>query len=288
VSKSVLAADAAREAGQKKNTECRGGSVLAGLSCAIGAPPQDAQFDFLIWGDSHARHLAGAFSDQAIQRGLAGVIMSSGACGPFLHDSRMTPRCIKANEQIEQWIKTQSKLKSVFLASYWSKYVNNGLLTASDNDGVARNEPPRTGLTGLADTLRLLRSLPVQIVIVEDVPAFPHNVSLCAARARMFSRPDAHCLTLAKSELERSERETSAVLRQISHRFIIPLINTAQAFCEGDVCRAEKAGVIFYRDKDHLNKAGSHYLGLKLQIPWQNLNLRTGGLTESRVQKLSN
>lgn len=153
------------------------------------------------------------------------------------------------------------------LAGYWTKYVSEGVLTAPDYDDLALSQKT-VGQPGLAPTLRLLRPLNVQIAIVEDVPTFPHNVGLCAARARMFSRSDRQCLALAKSEFDRTEREASAILHTISDRFGIPLINTAHAFCDEDACHADKAGIIYYRDRTHLNKAGSTYLGTTLQIPW--------------------
>lgn len=267
VSNRVIEADAAREGGQKKNVECGKDAALGRLGCAIGSPPHGTRYDFAIWGDSHARHLALAFSGQAAERGLAGIVVSSGGCGPFTPDSKLLPGCVGDAEQIERWIKTQPDLKQVFLAGYWTKYVDEGVLTVPDYGDLARSHEG-TGQPGLMPTLRLLRSLNIQIAIVEDVPTFPHNVGLCAARARMFSRSDQQCLTLAKAEFDRTERETSAILHAISDRFGIPLINTAHAFCDEDACHAERAGKIYYRDRTHLNKAGSRYLGSMLKIPW--------------------
>ncbi len=55
---------------------------------------------------------------------------------------------------------------------------------------------------------------------------------------------------------------------EISRNYGVPLISTAHAFCDADTCRAEKNGVIFYRDYNHLNTAGARYLGSKINIPW--------------------
>ena len=41
-----------------------------------------------------------------------------------------------------------------------------------------------------------------------------------------------------------------------------------QIRCDADFCRADKDGVIFYRDSNHLNTAGARYLGSRLNIPW--------------------
>ncbi len=159
VSKGVIEANAAREGGQKKNTECGVDAALGPLGCAIGSPPRGTQYDFVIWGDLHARHLALAFAGQAAQRGLAGIIVSSGGCGPFIHDSRLLPACLRDGEQIERWIKTQRDLKLVFLAGYWTLWTSEGLLTAPGDDLAQSREG--AGHPGLAPTLALLRSLNV-------------------------------------------------------------------------------------------------------------------------------
>jgi peptidoglycan/LPS O-acetylase OafA/YrhL len=275
---SVVQADAAREVNQKKKSECRRDQVLPKLSCGIGVPPRDGQYDFVIWGDSHALHLALAFSRHAAERDLSGVILSSGGCPALLNDNRLGSACIKDNEQIAKWIKTQTRLKIVFLAGAWSLYAKKGQFAVEDEtDAGFDNARDRKGLAG---ALALLRSLAIQSVIVEDVPIFPRNVGLCAARAKMFARPYEHCFTLARSQFDQDEREAATVLHQIGNRFGVPLLNTAQAFCGRDACVGEDQGVILYRDKDHLNKAGSAYLGSKLIIPWPESVPRQGELTQ--------
>jgi hypothetical protein len=133
---------------------------------------------------------------------------------------------------------------------------------------------------GIAGTLNFFRSRGVQSVIVEDVPLFPRNVGLCAARAKMFSRPYEHCFTMARSQFDEDERDAAEALRKISKQFGVSLLNTAHVFCGADACVVEHNGVILYRDKDHLNKVGSQYLGSKLIIPWPNGAPRPGGISE--------
>ncbi len=272
IPKSAQLADEARQLGEKsrRRADCRNDAnpSLPASICAIGAAAPDLQYDFVIWGDSHARHLASAFTDQARQRGLAGVVLSNGKCPPFIHENRLYPLCLDANLKIESWLKTQTKLKTVFLAGVWTTYARDGLLTVED-EGEPTSTRDRPGnQAGLRDTLRLLRSLEIPIAIVEDVPFFPRNVSSCTARARMFGRSDEHCLTFPRRDFERSTEQVSSLLGEISRRYGVPLVSTAHAFCEGDICRAERDGVILYRDGDHLNTAGARYLGSRIVIPW--------------------
>ncbi len=279
VSEGIVQADAARDAGHKGDGECRAVKAPVSIGCAIGSLPHDDEYDFVIWGDSHARHLALAFSEQAAKRGLAGIIVWNAGCGPFLHDARLSPNCAEANNQTERWIKTQENLKLVFLAGYWASYTNR-FLSVTVDDGSSTGQNRKDGPTGIGDTLRFLQSRNLQAVIVEDIPVFSRNVGLCTARARMFSQPEERCYTLAMSEYERSEREASEILHRVSQRFGIPLLNTARAFCDRDACRVERNGVIFYSDSNHLNRAGAKYLGSVLRIPWPDADLKGAGLEQ--------
>jgi hypothetical protein len=156
VSEGAVQADAARDAGRKGDGECRAVKAPVSIGCAIGSLPHDDKYDFVIWGDSHARHLALAFSEQAAKRGLAGIIVWNAGCGPFLHDTRLSPNCAEANNRTERWIKTQENLKLVFLAGYWASYTNRFLTTADDEPSNGQNR--KDGPTGIGDTLRFLQS----------------------------------------------------------------------------------------------------------------------------------
>jgi hypothetical protein len=231
------------------------------------------QYDFVIWGDSHARHFASAFADQAKSRGLAGLVIWEVRCPPLVKENRVSAKCKEANAIAQEWIATQTRLKTVFLGAVWKSYVKRGLLgfsqkngTDTGNPGAERSESP--GQFGLEDTISLLRTRGLELAIVEDVPSFPVDVPNCAARARMFGRSDERCFTFPRRDIEKDGEQASSILKEVSRRFSIPIVETGAAFCEGETCRSGKDGVIFYADDSHLNTAGARYLGTRLNIPW--------------------
>ncbi len=282
VPKGVIEADAAKQFGGRvrQKADCRPDPLpaLHSTLCAIGAPTSGGQYDFVIWGDSHSRHLAAAFSGQAADRGLSGLIISEGGCAPFIGDERLQSWCIASNREVEDWLQTQTKLKAVFLAGIWTVYAENGLLgapgpltrTAWTGDGAK-------AASGIASTIAFLRPRGIQIAIVEDVPFFPLNVASCAARARMFGRDDDRCFTLPRVRFEQNVAQASAILKEIGRRFGVALIPAYEAFCQGDMCRAEKDGVILYRDRTHLNTAGAKYLGSRIAIHWPASDTKNAG-----------
>jgi peptidoglycan/LPS O-acetylase OafA/YrhL len=241
--------------------------------CPIGAPARDMQYGFAIWGDSHARHFASAFSDQAKARGLSGIVIWEARCPPLPHVPAITPECKEANASAQQWIATQTKLKMVFLGGFWQQYMVDGQPNSSPGKG-AIIENARAGQgagaveAGLEDTIRFLQGRGLQVALVETVPSVPVNVPNCASRARMFGRSDARCFSFPRDVIEQGGERASAMLNALSRRLGVPVVETVRAFCERDTCQTEKGGVILYQDANHLNSAGSHYLGTRIDIPW--------------------
>ena len=269
--KGVQAAYAAKFPGYRESDladclrEPKPGSVHR--PCPIGAPAKDLQYDFVIWGDSHARHFARGFSDQAKARGLAGLVTWEVRCPPVLDGDRDTKHaCAEANRLAWEWIATQTKLKTVFLAATWKHHMPETASEAGKLDATAEGNAP--SYPALDRTISMLLSRGLAVAVVETVPAFPVNVPDCAARARMFGRPDEQCFSVSRDRMERAAAPATAMLKEVSGHFGIPVVETHRAFCDGGACRPEKDGQIFYTDATHLNSAGSRYLGSRIDIPW--------------------
>jgi peptidoglycan/LPS O-acetylase OafA/YrhL len=285
VSARVRLADAARQDGSDKRgrVDCLPEPAPAKFkgACPIGVPARELQYDFLVWGDSHARHLASAFSGQARERGLAGLVIWHSACGPFLDDSRVDSECLAFNARVAEWIKTQGNLKTAFLAGIWTVYAGGGLLNLPQDHSSAGgvlgaklvSPDPASGLT---QTLSFLRDSGIAAAIVEDVPAFPLPVAPCAAHARMFGRDEERCVSMPQARFEARDRLASGPLDAIARRFGVTRLSTGAAFCDGQTCRAEKDGIILYRDETHLNTDGARFLGSRLKIPWPAPRPNTG------------
>ncbi len=272
---SVQLAISARQTGSDGDrADCRADPRPASLgrACPVGAAAPDMQYDFVVWGDSHARHLASAFTDQALSRGLAGLVLWVESCPPFLDATGISAKCKDFHAKVQLWLSTQAKLKTVFLAGMWTNYASE-VMEAVARDGARSADASAgrrggSGPVGLTNTVKLLRSLNTDIVIVEDVPNFPVSPPYCAARARMFGRSDERCFQFPRKDVERSAEQASYALREASRHYGIPLVATAEAFCDGDLCRTQRDGVILYGDAHHLNTAGARYLGARLNIPW--------------------
>jgi peptidoglycan/LPS O-acetylase OafA/YrhL len=240
--------------------------------CPVGVPAPDLQYDFVIWGDSHAHHLAAGFSEQAQARGLAGLVISQPHCTPMFGNIRLPKDCEAANARAREWLPTQKKLKMVFLAAAWGRDPKRGGLgprTQSAVIGGAEAAPSGSASEyGLDETLNFIRSLGVQVTIVGDIPSFPVDVPNCAARARMFGRSDERCFAFPQRDILRGAGRMSAILDAIGTYYGVPILETVQAFCDETTCRSGTGDAIFYADGNHLNGEGSRYLAARLNIAW--------------------
>lgn len=276
VPQGVQLAYAARFSGFREQdlAECRNDPTpaLVHRPCPIGAAAKNFQYDFVIWGDSHARHFASAFSDQAKARGLSGLVIWETHCPPLVNEDRVSSKCRDANAKARDWIASQSKLKMVFLGANWNTYAARGLLPPHRTRGIVfENAHAGSGTAdgrGLEETIALLRSKGFRVALVDTVPYFPVDVPNCVARARMFGRSETRCLSFPRTLIDKNAQQASSIIRETGRRFNVPIVDTMWAFCDGDTCSPEMDGAIFYSDSSHLNSAGSHYLGTRLNIPW--------------------
>jgi hypothetical protein len=250
--------------------DCAAGPVRSSLTnpCPVGATAEGGQYDFLIWGDSHARNLLTAVNGRAAARGLSGMILSTPGCPPFLRDERLSAPCGNINSKVAAWVKTQTRLKAVYLAGYWTwtEYRIEGkgrhAASAMEYSGATAAD----GTMRLIGTLGFLREMGMKTVVVEDVPVYPARPPLCSQRAAMFGRPIDPCVTLARSQYERDSALEKRGLRDLQRQFGFTLVPTDDVFCDAQFCRATKDGAFLYYDTNHLSRAGSALLGAKLDL----------------------
>ena len=84
VSDRIVQADAARDAGHKGEGECRPVKAPVSIGCAIGSPPHDDKYDFVIWGDFLTRAiLLSLFRSKPLSVALQGLLSGMPAAAPF-------------------------------------------------------------------------------------------------------------------------------------------------------------------------------------------------------------
>jgi hypothetical protein len=199
----------------------------------------------LLWGDSHAAHLAPGILARGAASGFAQL--SATSCPPILgYSARGRPYCKRLNDWILEWV-TQHRPHTILLAAAWPSY---------------------DGYQGIASTVEALKGLGVaRVVIVGPFVSFRERVPEVLARE---STPDAVPERLASTRLERLRR-VDTELRTIAANAGGDYVSPLDLSCNAQGCLVAAGGTargLLIFDQSHLMPAGSRIVADRLLAPY--------------------
>ncbi len=236
-------------------------------ACAFGEDWGGA-YDFVVWGDSHARHFAPAIASLARTRNMRGVLMWLPACHPFLDDSHTSKGCRNFNAAMARWIGSHP-VKLAILGGRWitrRKYLKRYLA----------QESPAENTGGLAKTLAFLNGKGIAVSVLDQVPDFPEEISLCRARAIYYKRDFRACATQPAASFYSRHRVLDDYFSFLKKQYRFSLASATGAICDDSQCRASDGESLLMIDSHHLTEAGALRAMPYLEIP-----LLSGPGTES-------
>jgi hypothetical protein len=247
-----LNAAALDDTGFRDNVEIA--DVVAGRLPRLGNVDPDAPVRVLLWGDSHAMHVAAALDEFCRSRGVAGEIVACHSKPPVLDAvlgkrSHLGKNATVWADAVLQHIR-KTGIRDVLLAARWGGYERNN---------------PRLLETALRETIRRLTAeAGCRVLVLQDTP----DVDVVVPRILVVEALAASSSWVwgNRGEWRRTEeqhrRKNSVIYRlagqasleKIPARFIDP----APALLEPDGhYRADQDGVSLYFDDDHLTTRGS-------------------------------
>lgn len=241
----------------KRSDECNGNI------CHVGTA--NSHDDFILWGDSHAGALAPAIERIAVSQGLSGWVAFKGACAPLLGMQRYDQDvdCRGFNERVLEHINSHH-IHNVLLHARWGLYAEAerykqelggpALLTPDLNE-----EEDYATFAGLVDsTLKQLRQLDLNLVIIASVPEVGINVPTALTRAYLSGKQ----IDVAPTYAEFTERQARAfhVLRLAADKYSVPVVYPHETLCNSSTCLVEIDDHPLYSDDNHLSVHGAMYL----------------------------
>jgi hypothetical protein len=192
------------------------------------------------------------------------------ACAPILgwaHQNESTGidqgrECMAQNDSVFAWLKTQSQIGTVILASPWDDALNpkgNGLKTSGQV-----YPSGRTGIESLENTITQIQALGKKVVVVAPAPKNSEDTGLCLARAYVSATDLAECNFSPSVNLL---AESTDHLKQGSRSS--GLFEMEQLVCSNAVCKVSAGDTFIYRDKGHFSNEGSEYLGKRFDLMCQ-------------------
>lgn len=197
----------------------------------------------LIWGDSHAMALIPALDETCRELGVRGFQATYGATLPLM-DFR-SARDGSAPEQYDEAVLNRilaAEFDIVILAGYWSR--------DSDNPDF---------LPSLQETITLLSSTGVRVVIMRDVPTQAGNASsLIAAPLRRGTDLEEVGVTLEQHR--RRQQAADDALADLATGSVSVVDPAPFLIDETKRCRIVMNGECLYSDEHHLSVAGARRL----------------------------
>jgi peptidoglycan/LPS O-acetylase OafA/YrhL len=239
------------------NWDRRSSDQLA--DCVIG-DQQRPQFDFALWGDSHAA--AVAVGVDAAARGLAqkGLQLTASNCPPLLQAQVVLAGaptdCAARNEAAFDLLR-QHRIRRVLLVGAWVQYLGDDdkVLRLDSAPDMAVNSA--AGLhRALQETIDRLQAAGIEVVILGPVPHIGWRVPLVLAAYQWRGKalPDGPTLP----EFMAKERKVMPALERLENGGAT-LVYPHQRLCR-PTCIVHLDGEILYSDGEHLTAAGAELL----------------------------
>lgn len=227
----------------------------------------------MLWGDSHAGALFGAF-DEIAKDGPSTVYAATPRCPPLLGVGT-SEACIDGNARRLEFALSHPEVRTVILAAGWSLYVNgrateNGPAERNGNLPTLRTPDGRTyaqfsaearavfrrGLDRLVE--RLLAS-GKHVVLVYPVPETGYDIPSTLARMSSRGENPASFTTPLALFYER-QHFARDMLDDLGERPGLSRVRPMAVLCRGARCLASIDGTPLYFDSHHLSIPGARLL----------------------------
>ncbi len=199
---------------------------------------RDGPVQVALVGDSHAEHLFPGLAEQMGHRNLAFYIRDSPA--------------VLGNPDFDlifHHVLVSPSIDTVLLTMRW----------AARQREIAR---PQTLESALARTVQALVEANKTVYLIADVPKFPFKAERCKFVPLETGQP---LCEIEAARIHEIEKRYLPALQKVAARHpSLRLVELRDLFCEQETCSMSRNGTLLYRDNNHLNIAGSRYVGQAL------------------------
>lgn len=240
--------------------------------CKFGA--NAAEPGFMLFGDSHAGSLLPAFDRAAAELNIQGVYASLGGCLPFLSihilDKYQELRnCHELNKRVFEFVKSTG-IRNLFLAARWTYYTTGGdhgneisYVSLAEDGKPSREQNSGVFLRGLKRTKEAYADIGVNLIVVSQVPE--QMADAFSIYHRAFAWPDPGAMLQMLSVPYARHLQVQSFVNRVFQEEEVKLLSFDDVFCDEDICLVGTGHESYYRNDDHLSKAGALLLVPRLK-----------------------
>ena len=258
-----IAATALRSGG---SLPCRPAPEATGWpagTCLLGS--KAAQFDTLIWGDSHAGMLADGIAKELARTQHGAIRVSMGGCPPLLgvslHGRAKQEACKASATQVLAKL-ADGNVRRVILAARWALYAEGDRMPQEGGQPsrLAPTQSENGQIFGrlLNETVTRIKPLVQQIVLIGPVPEVDFPVGRAIAGKIAWGRPLPPATRRASFDLR--QRHVFPVLAALALKLGVRIIFPDRWLCDASVCPYATGDQPLYVDTNHLNSRGERRL----------------------------
>lgn len=235
---------------------------LGGSFCTFGAPWEDAEIRGVIWGDSHAEHMA-PLVEAAIE-GKSVAVLLYPYCpaildGHIRRDIGENPdynsTCADRRTNVVRWLRANPTIRLVVLSAAWVP-----LETLAYQDGSLPQSLDGPGLisAGIGKVIRDTEQPGRRFIVVAQVPSIPIQPTSCilAGPLNLLRRDcgDLGQLTAAHyhGSMAQSTKLVASIAKEHSSNTVSVL--PGDALCRNGRCVVSLNRQFLYRDTGHLRR----------------------------------
>jgi len=224
----------------------------------------------LLWGDSHARSLAGEFGDALSNSGISGEVLVRQACAPTVDVLRLDDSgCFDHNVRVLEYIKQSEGINTVVLHARWSLNIIGERYKYEPGDPVAfryfesKDLKDSSGIfeNGFSNLVKELDDSGKAVVIITSIPEVGYDVPNREFISRIFKQELNEDWAPLRSEYLARTSAERVLFDRLSVRYkSVSVYETIESYCDEVLCNIEHDGKLVYRDDNHLTVYGASYL----------------------------
>ena len=236
-----------------------------GTNCSFGAPWGTASERIILWGDSHAEHMAPLLQVYAAKHNASVVLYR--ACSPAFDNKQFIPShfeypdydvaCGRAHDAVVSLAANDSQIDEVVLASSWSS-VADTIVGADRQDSPSRKAGVAMLEGAVESTARQLVGAGVAVSVIATVPIWPTDPVPCAVNtaSNLLRKPCAASEHSVKSAaFDDGQADEYRALELAASDAGASIIEPGKVLCTpGPECIAWVDGDFLYRDRSHFRR----------------------------------
>ncbi|MCF6224865.1 MAG: acyltransferase [Xanthomonadales bacterium] len=267
--------------------DCSEIKILGKAYCNFGEPWETSQRKVVLWGDSHAEHIAPLLEMVAAEHNLSIVLFKS--CRPLTdgvtiqirhkNPSRATEGCFASSLRALELIKNDPEIALVIITGSWQYSLNQ--MFSRNNERPNISERLMLMKSGLSFTVENILELGPKVLLLGDTPHPGEKRSECADQNDLFRKSKPDCLPISFEELQVKHKLTEDIILEVADYYDNVFFHSIiKNYCvRGVGCSLYSKGEYIFRDDSHIRRNYSDEIkmdlilsfGLLQEIDWMKL-----------------